>query len=146
MNKRSIFVAVIFVCIFSLSLLALQFTAPFLADKLAQLNDLTVIADNSVLYTFYLCSIPAAVALFCLGRLLYNILKGHIFEVGNLKLLRALSWCCMAVAVITLAATHHFIPFFLVSVAMIFMFLIIRVVGICMRAGTELKEENNLTI
>ena len=146
MNKRSITVAVIFVCIFTVALLALQFIAPVLGDKFAQLRGLSVPVANCVLYTFYLCSLPAAVALYALGHLLYNIRKGRIFEKKNLTLLSLLSWCCIVVAVLTLSATFHYMPFFLVSVAMLFMFLILRVVGICMRAGTELKEENNLTI
>ena len=146
MNKRSITVSVVFVCIFAVALLVLQIIAPNLGEKFAELRGLAVTVEHCVLYTFYLCSIPAAAALYCLGQLLYNIHKGRIFEKRNLRLLSMLSWCCMAVAVLTLAATYHYMPFFLVFVAMLFMFLIIRVVGICMRAGTELKEENNLTI
>ena len=146
MNKRSITVSVIFVVIFSLALLCLQFLAPQLGERFGELRKLSVTVEHCVLYTFYLCSIPAAVALYCLGKLLYNIQKERIFEKVNLRLLNALSWCCIAVAFLTAAAVYHYMPFIFVTVAMLFMFLIIRVVGICMRAGTELKEENNLTI
>lgn len=146
MLKRSVIISACFVVLFALALLVLQFFAPTLGDKFAELRGLSVPVANCVLYTFYLCSVPAAAALYCLWQLLYNIHKGKIFEKCNHWLLSVLSWCCMAVAVLTLAATYHYMPFFLVFIAMVFMFLILRVVRICMVAGTELKDENNLTI
>ncbi len=146
MNKRSITVSVIFIYFFSAILLVLLPFAPFLVERFARLRGFSAPVTYCILYSFYLCAIPAAVALYSLGKLLYNIRRGRIFEKHNLKLLNTLSWCALAVTVLTLCATYHYIPFFFVSVAMFFMFLIIRAVGICMSAGTELKEENNLTI
>ena len=146
MNKRSITVSLIFICLFSAILLALLFFAPFLVERFARLRGFSAPVTKCILYSFYLCSVPAAVALYALGRLLCNIRNGRMFEKCNLQLLKLLSWCAMAVTVLTLGASYHYIPFFFVSVAMFFMFLIIRAVLICMRAGTELKEENNLTI
>lgn len=146
MLKRSVIISVCFVILFALALLVLQFLAPLIVSEFALARGLNAVVEACVLYTFYICTVPAVVALYGLWQLLYNIHKGMIFEKRNLWLLGLLSWCCMAVAVVTLLACYHFKPFWLVFVAMVFMFLILRVVRVCMVAGTELKDENRLTI
>ena len=45
-----------------------------------------------------------------------------------------------------LIAAFWYMPLLLVSAAMLFIFLIVRVVRRCFIAATALKEENNLTI
>lgn len=146
MKKQSIGVAVGFVGFFALALSVLLVTAPMLVDWFAEFRGLSQLVSRCILYTFYLCALPAGLALYCLWRLLWNIRKEQIFDHLNNRLLGILSWCCAAVTCLTLAACYHYLPFGLVAVAMLFIFLIVRVVRSCMLAGTILREENSLTI
>ena len=146
MKKQSVLLTVIFVLVFALALTVLLFTAPWLVDWFAEFRGLSALVQHCILYCFYLCAVPAAIALYGLWRLLCNIRAEQIFVSQNSRLLGMISWCCIAVACLTLAACYHYLPFALVSVAMLFIFLIVRVVRGCMLAGTVLREENSLTI
>ena len=146
MKARSVTVSMIFVVIFSVALGVLLIFAPQLARWYGLFRGLPNVVARCILATFYFCSVPAAVSLFCLWRLLGNIGKGEIFIQKNCKLLAVISWCCIEVSLMCLAACYHYLPFGLVAVAMLFIFLIVRVVCSCMMLGTDLKEENSLTI
>jgi len=95
---------------------------------------------------FYPCSVFAYVTLYSLIRLLLNIKKGIIFITPNVRYLRRISWCCLAVAVITLIAGVFYIPYSFVAVAAGFVGLMLRVVKNVMENAVQLKEENELTI
>lgn len=95
---------------------------------------------------FYPCACLGFVTLYSLIRLLLNIKKDAIFITQNVKYLRRISWCCMVVALITLAAGAFYIPYVFVSVAAGFMGLMLRVVKNVMENAVQLKEENELTI
>ncbi|MBP3412541.1 MAG: DUF2975 domain-containing protein [Oscillospiraceae bacterium] len=146
MKERSSLIGLVFIAIFAAALGALIIFAPRLVELYSLFRGLPVVVGKCILAAFYFCSVPAAVALFCLWRLLWNIRCGLIFVPKNARLLSVISWCCLEVSLLTLAACYHYLPFGLVSVAMLFVFLIVRVVGSCMVVGTALKEENSLTI
>ncbi len=146
MKPRSVTISMIFVILFSLALGALMIYAPRLAQWYSDFRVLSPIVAKCILASFYFCSVPAAVALYCLWRLLRNIGRGEIFVRENCQLLAVISWCCIEVSLLCFAACYHYLPFGLVAVAMLFIFLIVRVVCSCMKLGTELKEENSLTI
>ncbi len=146
MKKQSVTITVVFVVIFAVALVALLITAPWLVAWFADFRGFSQLIERCILLTFYLCAVPAAIALYGLWRLLWNIRAEQIFVSQNSRLLGLISWCCAAVACLTFAACYYYPPFALVSVAMGFIFLIVRVVRGCMLAGTELREENSLTI
>lgn len=95
---------------------------------------------------FYPCAVLAYITLYSLLRLLFNIKKDQIFIPGNVKYLRHISWCCFAVAGITLVGGVFYIPFSAVAVAAAFMGLMLRVVKNVMQSAVEIREENELTI
>lgn len=95
---------------------------------------------------FYPCSVFAYVTLYSLIRLLLNIKKDVIFITPNVRYLRRISWCCIAVAVLTLIAGVFYIPYSFVAVAAGFVGLMLRVVKNVMENAVQLKEENELTI
>ena len=70
----------------------------------------------------------AAAALLTLRLLLKNILKSEVFVSQNVKFLRILSWCCVAVALIALASGYFYLPFYIVGTAAGFFALILRVI------------------
>ena len=95
---------------------------------------------------FYPCACLGFVTLYSLIRLLLNIKKDDIFIPANVKYLRRISWCCIVVSFVTLAAGVLYIPYLFVSVAAGFMGLMLRVVKNVMENAVQLKEENELTI
>ena len=102
---------------------------------------------RTVLITVCYCCLPfAAAALLTLRRLLKNILKSKAFIGENVRLLRILSWCCTAVALITLISGYFYLPFYIAGTAAGFIALILRVIKNIFCTAIELKNENELTI
>ncbi len=146
MKARSVTISMIFVVLFALALGILMAFAPGLAEWYGIFRGLSAVVERCILAAFYTCSVPAGVALYCLWRLLRNICRGEIFVKENCQILNVISWCALEVSLLCLAACYHYVPFGLVSIAMLFIFLIVRVVCSCMIYGTALKDENSLTI
>ena len=112
--------------------------------------DLESVAMKRMIILFKTCFYPSAVlgyvTLHSLLRLLRNIQKDAIFITPNVRYLRRISWCCLAVAVITLIAGAFYIPYLFMSVAAGFVGLMLRVVKNVMESAVEIKAENELTI
>ncbi|MDR2088357.1 MAG: DUF2975 domain-containing protein, partial [Clostridiales Family XIII bacterium] len=89
---------------------------------------------------YYACCVPALAALLLLDRLLTNIKRGLVFTEGNVRALRAISWCCFAEAFILAAAALYCAPILVaVAVAVAFFGLILRVVKNVIDAAVALK-------
>jgi hypothetical protein len=94
----------------------------------------------------YFCCIPAMTALICLHILLQNIKNEKVFILKNVKLLRAISWCCFATAFIMVFAMYYYFLFGLMAVAVAFIGLILRVVKNVIEEAVHIKTENDFTI
>lgn len=101
---------------------------------------------KTVVTAFYCCVPFAAAALYMLIRLTINIIKEKIFILGNVKYFRYISWCCYAVALITLFFGAKYIPLIIVTAAMGVVGTLLRVVKNIMQSAVEIREENDLTI
>lgn len=99
-----------------------------------------------LLVTLY-CAVPAAViALICLDLLLKNIINNQPFVSKNVKLLKIISYCCFAEALVFVYFTT-LKPFALIIViACAFMGLILRVIKNVFEHAVEIREENDFTI
>jgi len=95
---------------------------------------------------FYSCAVFAYITLYSLIRLLFNIKKDAIFIQPNVSYLRRISWCCFAVALITLIGGVFYLPFLFVAVVAGFVGLMLRVVKNVMESAVQIKAENELTI
>ena len=146
MKKTSVILCTVFVILFLVVLAALLVLAPPIARELGLRLGWNERNISGLLYAFYCCSVPVAIALGALLLLLRNIRSGFPFSKRTGTLIGVISWCCAAVSVITLVGTFFCFPLLFVSVIMAFMFLIVQVVRLCFRAATELNEENRLTI
>ena len=135
-----------FVIFFMFLLGALLVLAPGLASWYVTMRAMPRELGTVILVAFYICCPPAAAALFFVYRLLQNIRREQTFCSANTRLMTLIAWCCLAVAVVTFAAAFWYTPFFFITGAMLFIFLIVRVVRSCFAAAIELKEENSLTI
>ena len=99
-----------------------------------------------VITCFYICLPFAYLALFCLLKVLFAIKREEIFVNSNITMLRILSWCCFAVALITLIGGRTYYPLLLIAAAAGFIGLILRVIKNIMCSAKLLREENDLTI
>lgn len=96
--------------------------------------------------SFYLCVPMGYLTLYSLLKLLFNIKREETFIPQNVKYLRRISWCCIAVALITLIGGMFYLPFLFIAVAAGFVGLMLRIVKNVMHSATEIKAENELTI
>jgi len=94
----------------------------------------------------YLCAIPAMAALICLHKLLGNIKKEEVFIMANVKLLRVISWCCFATALLLVFAVKYYLLLGLVGITFAFLGLVLRVVKNVIEEAVHIKAENELTI
>ncbi len=95
---------------------------------------------------FYICSPAAWTALFCIIKILKNILNDNIFSENSVKLLRILSWCCAFVSAVCFIIMFLFRLFFVFFLGAGLMTLILRVLKNVIARATEIKEENELTV
>lgn len=122
-----------------------------IAPKLVELYAENVGEGGAGLYTPLLatllcCVPPAIIALVCLDVLLWNIQRNRAFVEQNVKLLRAISYCCFCVAVIFIYFSV-LRPFaFVIVFAAGFFGIILRVVKNCFQQAIAIREENDFTI
>ena len=99
-----------------------------------------------VVPAFYCCVPFAGAALYMLIRLLLNIIKEKVFIKNNVGYLRYVSWCCYAVALITLIFGFKYPLLEMVMFTMAVVGTLLRVVKNIMQSAVEISEENELTI
>ncbi len=152
-RKRSVTLSIVVCFIFTAILTLGLFLGPWAVVKwLSAYRGLSVglPAIKSILTIFcacfYPCAIFAYITLYSLLKLLFNIKKDEIFIPQNATYLRRISWCCFAVAFITLVGGIFYIPFLFIAVAAAFVGLMLRVVKNVMQNAVEIKSENELTI
>lgn len=146
-GKRSISLSKFCVLVFSAMLIGTVLSAPWLVRWLMDFSRAGLAGKEAFfLSTIYLGSIPAAVLLFCLYRLLYHIELEQVFITNNVEYLRKISWSCFAGAIICFASISYYFPWIFVAVAAAFMGLIVRVVKNVVAQAVELKNESELTI
>lgn len=145
-RTRSLVLSTFLTRLFLILLAAALFGVPWLVGNFVAVTgkppELAPIIDA----TFYCCAAPAAVLLLALDRLLKNIGAGAVFIPENTRMLRHISWCCLAVAFICLVAAWFFFPFLLVAAAAGFIGLILRVVKNVVEQAIAIKDENDYTI
>lgn len=146
-GKKSISLSKFCVIIFAAMLAGTALSAPWLVRWLTDFSRADLAAKEVFfLSTIYSGSIPAALLLFCLYRLLHHIEIEQVFITANVEYLRRISWSCFAGAFISLASTSYYFPWIFVAVAAAFMGLIVRVVKNVVEQAVELKKESELTI
>lgn len=146
MKKGAVNITAAAVILCLILLFAIAVSAPYLASLYAELRSLTNSARLALIWAFYLCALPAAVSLISLLKILFNIRRDQPFLNENSVYMSVVSWCCLAAAVFCGAAGIWYFPLFFITAAMIFLFLIIRIVRGCFISAIYLKEENSLTI
>ena len=95
---------------------------------------------------FYPSAVFAAIILYSLLKLLYNIKNDKVFIAQNVTYLRIVSWCCYVIALITFVGGFFYMPFMFVALAGGFVGMLLRVLKNVMQSAVSIREENDLTI
>jgi hypothetical protein len=122
-------------------------SAPWLVRWLLDFSQADLVGKEVFfLSTIYSGSVPAAILLLCLYRLLHHIEIDQVFITINVEYLRRISWSCFSGAIICFASIPYYFPWIFVAVAAAFMGLIVRVIKNIIAQAVELKKESELTI
>ena len=125
---------------------AALFLMPYAAKMYEQISFQQDNVTVPLLITFYVCAAFGFVILFVLNKLIKNIGSEKVFIDENVKLLKILSYCCFAIAVVTLIFARFRILVFVITFAAAFIGLILRVIKNCFTEAIRLREENDFTI
>ncbi len=146
-TPRSLILTEIFLYILAVCLLALDVFLWPLSGWYMQLRQITNTTTRIVLVVvLYACSLPGWMILFELFRLIRNIKRGSVFVDQNVGILRIVSYSCLLVGVITFAGGFFYQPFFFVTVAALFLTLIVRVVKNVLQQAIDMKDELDFTV
>ena len=124
----------------------LLFAMPGLLEWYQGMRPLGLHGAAAISFGFYLCVPPVLYALWCIDRLLHNILLEQVFVEENVRRLRRIRWCCAGVSLICVPAACFYQPLIFMVVIMAFLALMVSVVKNVMAAAVELREENDLRV
>ena len=129
-----------------LTMVVLMAVMPDLLKWYSAVRPLGAEAARAVCIAFYLCCVPVFGALWSLEGLLRNIARQEVFIRDNVRRIRTVRWCCLAVGLICLPAAFLYAPLFFMFVIMVFLCLVVNVIAQVMKAAVEIREENDLTV
>lgn len=161
--KNSIVLSQVCVVVFAMLLLALDVFAYPLAKQLCtrayffgtgSVERLWTIPHWQLAVVFlvavYVGSVFGWIALWKLWRLLRNIKSGIVFDEQNVRLLRAISWCCFggaaACVVLGAAMAHALIAGSAAAAAAAFMGLLVRIIKNVFEQAIAMKSELDFTV
>ena len=145
-EKRSIVITSVLIKVAIFLCTVALFLMPYAAKMYEQISFQRDNVTVPLLITFYVCAAFGFVILFVLNKLIKNIGSEKVFIDENVKLLKILSYCCFAIAVVTLIFARFRILVFVITFAAAFIGLILRVIKNCFTEAIRLREENDFTI
>ncbi len=145
-EKRSIAITSALIKVAIVLCTAALFLMPYAAKMYEQISFQRDNVTVPLLITFYVCAAFGFVILFVLNKLIKNIGSEKVFIDENVKLLKILSYCCFAIAIVTLIFARFRILVFVITFAAAFIGLILRVIKNCFTEAIRLREENDFTI
>ena len=100
-----------------------------------------------ITFISYILGIIALLTLFCMLKFIVNLENDLVFVPQNIKWLRFISYGCLSAGLLLIITTVVYHKLFLVlSLAALFMMLIVRVIKNAFEQAIEMKEELDLTI
>lgn len=144
--NKSILLSRAMVYLFAAAVIAVDIAGPWVCRWLVTILPHTDPSFSILLGCLYVCSIPAFLLLYSMHRLLRNLQKGMIFTPENVKLLRAVSYCCFCAGLVCLCCSFCFPSLLIVTLAAGFVGLIVRIVKNVFQQAIEMKDELDLTV
>ena len=126
-HKKSVKLSLIFTYIFMLLLLVITVALPSVITWYVEIMERSPDLATVVMLTYYPCVPVALAVLLKLRKLLKNFLSNNVATLENVKILRFISFCCLAVAVILLVAGTFYMPFYFLGAAAAFCTLLVQI-------------------
>ena len=152
-SKKSAMLSIVVCIVVALVLLTLILFGPMIFERyLVSYRGFTPYSDTLerletvFAWCFYPSAVFSGIILYSLMKLLFNIRKEEIFISENVRIFRIVSWCCFAIALITLIGGIFYMPFLIVAAAGGFVGVLLRVLKNVMQSAVEIKQENDLMI
>lgn len=130
----------------ALTVAVLIFLFPKLLNWYQSFRPLGLHGAAAVCFGFYLCVPVVLYALWCIDRIITNLLKDSVFVQANVSYVRRIRWCCAGISLICIPAACFYQPLIFMVVIMGFLALTVSLVKNILAAAVELREENDLTI
>ncbi|MBQ8833544.1 MAG: DUF2975 domain-containing protein [Oscillospiraceae bacterium] len=124
----------------------LVFLLPGILEFYNTIRPLAQSGRTAILIGYYCCTPLVLWGLWCVDRLLKNILARQVFVTGNVRRVRHIRWCCAGVSLVCLPASFFYPPLVFLVIIMAFLTLIVSVVENALAAAVEIREENDLTV
>lgn len=143
---KSISLSRVCVVAFALLLGALDIGAYWAVEFFIALRGMGAETGYLMMATVYVCSVFGWITLRRLWLLLGNMLAERVFVGDNVAHLRAVSWCCAAVAAVCALSALYYLPFIVAAMAAAFMALIVRIVKNVFQQAVAMKDELDWTV
>ena len=152
-SKRSIILTKFCILVLMLISVILMFCGKYLISRFlsmtggARINISNEFSFYIITFISYILGIIALLTLFCMLRFIVNLENDLVFVPQNIKWLRFISYGCLSAGLLLIITTVVYHKLFLVlSLAALFMMLIVRVIKNAFEQAIEMKEELDLTI
>lgn len=145
-KDKSISLSQFCVCAFGLLLAGIDIFGWRLTAFFIQLRNMHWQQGLVIYIAVMVSSVFGWIVLWKLWRLLASIKAGQVFTAENISRIRAVSWCCAAVALVCLLAGICYLPFFICAMAAAFMALIVRIVKNAFQQALLMKDELAFTV
>lgn len=146
MNPKSVTALMAAVILSMVLVVAIAAGAFWIVDWYGAVRDISPKGERAILFSYYLCTVPALLALFSMFKLLKKLKSTHPFEQKNITYLSVISWCCLSVAAVCAVGGIWYQPLYFVCASMLFLFLVVRVACGCFSAAFELQQDSDLTV
>lgn len=152
-SKRSIILTKFCILALMLASVIMMFCGKYLISRFliltggAKIDISNEFSFYIITFISYMLGIIALLTLFCMLRFIVNLENDLVFVPQNIKWLRFIGYCCLSAGLLLIIATVVYHKLFLVlSLAALFMMLIVRVIKNAFEQAIEMKEELDLTI
>ncbi len=146
-SEKSLKITKLIVILLAAFFIFFLFAAPFVFnwycyDILGTRGDRAIVLRT----VFYACSPSAAVTLIYTFKFLKNLERGEVFTERTVKYLKILSYACLSVVPLSIPLCFFFLAGLPIPAAAGFMWLILRIIKNAFEYGTQIKNENDLTV
>lgn len=145
-SEKSLNITLAVVIALSVFLAIMIFIAPLVFSAYCEAAHKSQNALYALIGVFYGCTPSAIVTLTYTFMFLKKLKRGEVFDRTTVKYLKILSYACLSAVPLSLPLCYYFLAGFPIPAAAGFMWLILRVIKNTFEYGTEIKEENDLTV
>lgn len=145
-SERSLNLTIAVVIALSLFFVFMLFAAPGVFTAYCEADNTSDEARKTLIGVFYGCTPSAALTLFFLFKFLINLKKREVFCKQTVKYIKILSYTCLSAVPLSLPLCYYFLAGFPIPAAAGFMWLFLRVLKNAFEQGSEIKNENDLTV